>query len=322
MKLHRQFILATAALFAFGAASQAQDFKGPVRLIVGYPAGGSADAVARMVAEGLKDEIKAPVVVENRAGAGGQIAADYVRSVPGDGTTILVANSHMMVMLPLTSKAVKYDPVADFKPIGRMTSFYEAIALPASVQATDVKQWIELAKGDAKLSSFGVPAAGSVSHFIGYKLGADAKVSLQAVPYKGAAPLVQDLLGNQITAGIQPILDVAQHSQAGKLRVLAVNGAKRAQLLPDTPTLKELGVSGFDSLEWTALFVPKSTPDATAERLNAALNKVLTQKSVQERLLKLGMESHPSTPAELGSLVSSDLNTWRPVVKASGFTID
>lgn len=322
MKLHRQLILATAALFAFGTASQAQDFKGPVRLIVGYPAGGSADAVARMVAEGLKDEIKAPVVVENRAGAGGQIAADYVRSVPGDGTTILVANSHMMVMLPLTSKAVKYDPVADFKPIGRMTSFYEAIALPASVQATDVKQWIELAKGDAKLSSFGVPAAGSVSHFIGYKLGADAKVSLQAVPYKGAAPLVQDLLGNQITAGIQPILDVAQHSQAGKLRVLVVNGSKRAQLLPETPTLKELGVSGFDSLEWTALFVPKSTPDATTERLNAALNKVLAQKSVQERLLKLGMESHPSTPAELGSLVSSDLNTWRPVVKASGFTID
>ncbi|WP_028603850.1 tripartite tricarboxylate transporter substrate-binding protein [Ottowia thiooxydans] len=322
MNLPRQLILATAALLAFSTAPQAQDLKGPVRLIVGYPAGGSADAVARMVAEGLKDEIKTSVVVENRAGAGGQIAADYVRALPGDGTTILVANSHMMVMLPLTSKAVKYDSVADFKPIGRMTSFYEAIALPSSVAATDVKQWIDLAKGDAKLSSFGVPAAGSVSHFIGYKLGADAKVSLQAVPYKGAAPLVQDLLGNQISAGILPILDVAQHSQSGKMRVLAVNGTKRAQLLPEVPTLKELGVSGFDSLEWTALFVPRTTPDATSERLNAALNKVLAQKSVQERLLKLGMESHPSTPAELSSLVSSDLATWRPVVKASGFTID
>jgi tripartite-type tricarboxylate transporter receptor subunit TctC len=323
MKLtHHILVASTLFCCSFHSVAQAQDIKDPVRLVVGYPAGGSADAVARMVAESLKDELKVTVLVENKAGAGGQIAADHVRESAGDGSTILVANSHMMVMLPLTSKAVKYDPVADFKPVGRMTSFYEAIAIPTSVPATDVRQWTALARRDVKMSNFGVPAAGSVSHFIGYKLGADAKAALQAIPYKGAAPLVQDLLGNQISAGILPILDVAQHAQSGKMRVLAVNGSQRAQLLPDVPTLKELGVSGFDSLEWTALFAPKTTPDAVVQRINTALNKVLAQKSVQERLLKLGMESHASSPAELGALVGSDLASWRPVVKASGFTID
>ncbi|MFT4195761.1 tripartite tricarboxylate transporter substrate-binding protein, partial [Ottowia sp.] len=268
MRTPSQLLAVSLSLMAFGASVPAQETKPPVRLIVGYPAGGSADAVARMVAEGLRDELKAPVLVENRAGAGGQIAADYVRAAPADGTTILVANSHMMVMLPLTSRAVKYDPVADFKPVGRMTSFYEAIALPASVPAKDIRQWTDLARGDAKFASYGVPAAGSVSHFIGYKLGSDAKAPLQAVPYKGAAPLVQDLLGSQISAGILPILDVAQHAQSGKLHVLAVNGPRRAQLLPSVPTLKELGVSGFDSLEWTALFAPKATPEATIQQIN------------------------------------------------------
>ncbi|MGB3068807.1 MAG: tripartite tricarboxylate transporter substrate-binding protein [Ottowia sp.] len=323
MSVFRKSLALAVSTLTLTTAALAQDaVPQQVRLIVGYPPGGSADAVARMVAEGLKDELKTTVIVENKAGAGGQIAADFVRAAPGDGATVLVANSHMMVMLPLTSKAVRYNPVTDFKPVGRMTSFYEAIAVPSAVSATTVRQWTDMARSDGRYSNFGVPAAGSVSHFIGYKLGTDAKAPLQAVPYKGAAPLVQDLLGNQIAGGIQPILDVAQHAQAGKLRVLAVNGTRRAQLLPSVPTLKELGVAGFDSLEWTALFVPKTTPDAISSRLNEALNKVLDQKGVQEKLLKLGMEAHPSSPAELATLVGSDLATWGPVVKASGFSID
>ncbi len=323
MQLSRTLLAAALSAFFFhSTVVHAQPAKPPVKLIVGYPAGGSADAVARMVAERLKDEIGTTVLVDNRPGAGGQIAADFVRTAAADGTTVLVANSHMMVMLPLTSKAVKYDSTKDFKPVGRMTSFYEAIAVPVSVPATRVDQWVALARGDAKQASFGVPAAGSVSHFIGYKLGVDGKAALQPIPYKGAAPLVQDLLGGQVTAGILPILDVVPHSQSGKLRVLAVNGAKRAQLLPSVPTLKELGVGGFDSLEWTALFMPAATPPAVVEQMNAALRKVLATPDIQERLTKLGMESHPSTPDELGALVASDLSVWGPIVKSSGFTVD
>ncbi len=321
MIAYRPLLLATALCLPMGSVL-AQTVKPTLRLIVGYPAGGSADAIARMVAERIKDELQSTVIVENKPGAGGQIAADLVRSSPADGTTFLVANSHMMVMLPLTSKTVKYNPESDFSPIGRMTSFYEAIAVPSSTPVTQINQWTDLARKDAKYRSYGVPAAGSVSQFIGYKLGADAKVTMQAIPYKGAAPLVQDLLGEQVLAGILPILDVVPHQQSGKLRVLAVNGSRRAQLLPSTPTLKELGVDGFDSLEWTALLAPPSTPKPVVDRMNGALNKVLASADIQQRLLKLGMEANPSTPDELSTLIRGDLATWGPVVKASGFTAD
>jgi tripartite-type tricarboxylate transporter receptor subunit TctC len=322
MKL-RNLLTCTAlpALLLLPLVSHAQQ-PAQLRLVVGYPAGGSSDALARMLAEKLREDLGGTVLVENRAGAGGQIAADFVRQSPADGATILVANTHMMVMLPLTSKAVKYNPVTDFKPVGRITSFYSAIAVPAASSATTVKQWLDAVRNDPKLGNFGVPAAGSVAHFLGYRLGLDAKTSLLPVPYKGAAPLVQDLLGGQIAAGIVPVLDVAPHHAAGKLKVLAVNGSKRAQLLPNVPTLKELGVAGFDSLEWTALLAPAATPKPVLDRLNAALNKALADKDLQQRLLQLGMEAAPSSPDELNQLISGDLGRWSPVVKASGFTTD
>lgn len=312
-------LLACAAL---PFAAHAQTAKPPLRLVVGYPAGGSSDALARMVADKLKDELGTAIIVDNRPGAGGQIAADFVRGAAPDGQTILVANSHMMVMLPLTTKSAKYNPVQDFRPVARLTSFYEGVSVPATVPAGSVAQWLELARKDSKAANFGVPAPGSVSHFLGYRLGQDAKVNLQAIPYKGAAPLVQDLLGGQVQAAILPILDVAPHHQAGKVKVLAVNGARRAQLLPGVPTLKELGIAGFDTLEWTALLAPAATPRATVDQLNAAVRKVLASPDLQERLLKLGMESNSSTPDELGQLIAADLAGWGPVVKASGFTAD
>jgi tripartite-type tricarboxylate transporter receptor subunit TctC len=322
MKLSRLLFCTTlAALAALPAIGHAQDGRTPLRLVVGYTAGGSSDALARMVAEKLRDELGTPIIVDNRPGAGGQIAADHVRASPPDGNTILVANSHMMVMLPLTTKGAKYKP-ADFAPVVRLTSFFEALSVPSGVPATSIAQWLALARKNPQAGNFGVPAAGSVSHFLGYRLGQDNQVDLQAIPYKGAAPLVQDLLSGQIQAGILPILDVAPHHQAGKLRVLAVNGAKRAQLLPQVPTLKELGIAGFDTLEWTALLAPAGTPAAVVERLNAATRKVLAAPDMQERLLKLGMEANPSSPVELGQLLASDLAQWAPVVKASGFTAD
>jgi tripartite-type tricarboxylate transporter receptor subunit TctC len=316
--------LACALAFAASllpAAAQTSSDK-LIHLVVGYPAGGSSDTLARMIAEKLRGQLGATIIVENRPGAGGQIAADYVRQQPGDGATLLVANSHMMVMLPLTSKSTKYNPTADFKPIGRIASFYEAIALPASVSASSLAQWLDAVRKDPNLGSFGVPAAGSVPHFLGYRLGMDAKVTLLPVPYKGAAPLVQDLLGKHVSAGIVPVLDVAQHGKEGKLKVIAVNGARRAELLPDVPTLKELGIDGFEALEWAALMAPASTPKPVVERLNAALNAVLVDADIKQKLLQLGMEATPGTPEEMGQIIAADLAQWEPVVKASGFTAD
>jgi tripartite-type tricarboxylate transporter receptor subunit TctC len=310
----------TALAFATAAVAQINTAHGPLKLIVGYPAGGSADVQARTLADKLAAEIGTTVVVDNRTGAGGAIAADYVRTAPADGLTVLLANMHMMVMLPLTTKSVRYDPVKDFKPVGRIVSFYEGIAVPAELQARDVKQWLDIAAKDPKKANYGVPAPGSVAQFIGYRLGSDAKAGLVAAPYRGAAPLVQDLLGNQISAGIVPIADLVAHQQSGKLKVLAVNGAKRAALLPDVPTLKELGQPHFDNLEWTGLFVPAGTPRPIVDQLHAALGKALANKDVQERLLKLSSDPNPSTPEELSALIADDIKRWGPVVKASGFT--
>ena len=214
----------TAWAFAAAAGAQINTAHGPLKLIVGYPAGGSADVQARTLADKLAAELGTTVVVDNRTGAGGAIAADYVRTAPADGLTVLLANMHMMVMLPLTTKSVRYDPVKDFKPVGRIVSFYEGIAVPAELPARDVKQWLDIAAKDSKKANYGVPAPGSVAQFMGYRLGSDAKAGLVATPYRGAAPLVQDLLGNQISAGIMPIADLVAHQQSGKLRVLAVNG--------------------------------------------------------------------------------------------------
>ena len=310
----------TAWAFAAAAGAQINTAHGPLKLIVGYPAGGSADVQARTLADKLAAELGTVVVVDNRTGAGGAIAADYVRTAPADGLTVLLANMHMMVMLPLTTKSVRYDPVKDFKPVGRIVSFYEGIAVPAELPARDVKQWLDIVAKDPKKANYGVPAPGSVSQFMGYRLGSDAKAGLVAAPYRGAAPLVQDLLGNQISAGIMPIADLVAHQQSGKLKVLAVNGAKRAALLPDVPTLKELGQPHFDNLEWTGLFVPAGTPRPIVDQLHAALGKALANKDVQERLLKLSSDPNPSTPEELSALIADDLKRWGPVVKASGFT--
>jgi len=310
----------TAWAFAAAAGAQINTAHGPLKLIVGYPAGGSADVQARTLADKLAAELGTTVVVDNRTGAGGAIAADYDRTAPADGLTVLLANMHMMVMLPLTTKSVRYDPVKDFKPVGRIVSFYEGIAVPAELPARDVKQWLDIVAKDPKKANYGVPAPGSVSQFMGYRLGSDAKAGLVAAPYRGAAPLVQDLLGNQISAGIMPIADLVAHQQSGKLKVLAVNGAKRAALLPDVPTLKELGQPHFDNLEWTGLFVPAGTPRPIVDQLHAALGKALANKDVQERLLKLSSDPNPSTPEELSALIADDLKRWGPVVKASGFT--
>jgi tripartite-type tricarboxylate transporter receptor subunit TctC len=322
MKLSRLLFCTTlAALAALPAIGHAQDGRTPLRLVVGYTAGGSSDALARMVAEKLRDELGTPIIVDNRPGAGGQIAADHVRASPPDGNTILVANSHMMVMLPLTTKGVKYKP-ADFAPVVRLTSFFEALSVPSGVPATSIAQWLALARKNPQAGNFGVPAAGSVSHFLGYRLGQDNQVDLQAIPYKGAAPLVQDLLGGQIQAGILPILDVAPHHQAGKLRVLAVNGAKRAQLLPQVPTLKELGIAGFDTLEWTALLAPAGTPAAVVAKLNAAIHKAMQHPDFAKKMDESGARLIPGTPAQFAKDIEQAVARYERVSKLAKIQID
>ncbi|MFT4194301.1 tripartite tricarboxylate transporter substrate-binding protein [Ottowia sp.] len=306
---------------AGGALAQVPTDRGPLRLVVGFPAGGSADVLARTIADKLKHELGVPVVVDNRAGAGGTIAADYVKSQPGDGLTLLLGTTHMMVMAPLTMKTVRYDAARDFKPVIRLSSFQETLTIPAATPAKTLKAWLDLAHANPQYASYGVPAPGSLPQFIGYRLGEQAKVKLLPVPYKGTAPLTQDLLGGQIAAGVLPVADMAQY-HGERVRILAINGTRRSPRLPDVPTLKELGFGEFDHLEWTGLFVPRSTPDDTVRQLEAAAARVAAMPEVQEALQKLGSIADPSPGSTLTQAIANDIALWAPVVKSAGFSAD
>lgn len=311
------------AALAVAGLSQAQvpTDRGAVKLVVGFPAGGSADALARLMADKLKDELGTTVVVENRAGAGGQIAADYVKGQPGDGLTLLLGTAHMMVMVPLTSKTVKYDAARDFKAVARISSFHEGVSLPISAPANTLAQWLETARADPKSASYGVPAPGSIPQFIGYQLGLLTKTSLVPVPYRGTAPLTQDLLGGQIPSGILPIADMAQYS-GSRVKILAVNGTKRSERLPNVPTLRELGYTQFDALEWSGIFLPASASRATVLQVQGALAKIVTTKELKEALAKMGTDLDFTTSELFEKRIADDLALWGPVVKASGFSAD
>ncbi len=324
MKLRQFFSLALLpGLLAVAGMSQAQVplGRGAVKLVVGFPAGGSADVLARIMADKLKDELGVPVVVDNRAGAGGQIAADYVKSQPGDGLTVLLGTSHMMVMAPLTVKSIRYQAARDFKPVARIASFYESVAVPISSPANTVPQWLEAARKDAKFASYGVPAPGSLPQFIGYQLGAVTKTALLSVPYRGTAPLAQDLVGGQLAAGVLPIADMVQYNGT-RVKILAVNGTRRADQLPNVPTLKELGYPQFDDLEWTGFFVPATTSQAIVDQLQAATAKVVGIREVREALQKMGTEADYAPAAVLEKRIADDIAMWGPVVRASGFSAD
>lgn len=323
MLLRRSFslaLLSTALLSAGLGHAQVPTNKGPLRLVVGFPAGGSADVLARDIAEQLKAELGVPVIVDNRAGAGGQIAADYVKTQAGDGLTVLLGTQHMLVMAPLTSRSVKYS-MQDFKAVGRIGTFNEAVAVPFTSPVTSLAQWLDAARKDPKVANYGVPAPGSVPQFIGFQLGTVTKTGLLSVPYKGTAPLTQDLLAGQIASGIAPIADVAQH-HGTRLRALAINGPTRSTRLPDVPTLRELGYTQFDTLEWTGLFAPASTSAATLNQLQAALAKAVASPALRETLLGRGTDPSFEPGAEFEKRIANDLATWGPVVKASGFSAD
>jgi tripartite-type tricarboxylate transporter receptor subunit TctC len=322
MQFHQCFSLTLiSALLAFGGAAQAQvpTGRGPVKLVVGFPAGGSIDAVARIMADKLKDELGVPVVVDNRAGAGGQIAADYVKSQPGDGLTVLVGISHTMVMAPLTVKSIRYDPARDFKPVARIASFNESVTVPFSSPANNLSQWLDQARKDSKFANYGVPAPGSLPQFIGYQLGAVSKTTLTPVPYRGAAPVAQDLLSGQLAAGILPIADVLQYN-GSRVKILAINGSRRAEQLPNVPTLKELGYPQFDDLEWIGFFLPAGSSQAVADQIQAATAKVLGMRDVREAVRKMGSEIDYATGTALEKRIVDDTAIWGPIVKASGFS--
>jgi tripartite-type tricarboxylate transporter receptor subunit TctC len=313
----------TALAAATGLVSRAvtaQD-KPPLRIIVGFPPGGSADVLARVVAERIKLSLDRAVVVENKPGAGGRIALDTVRTALADGNTILLAPMGPFVLFPHTFKKLNYDAFTDFSPISQVASFQFAITAGPANTTKSINELVSLAKSDVKSANYGTAGAGTVPHFLGVMLSDAAGVSMTHVPFQGGAPAMQALVGGHVNYVVDTVTESLELHKAGRARVIAVSSAKRAPQLPEVPTLREQGLN-IDAAGWFGVFGPAKLPAEMVNRISAAISAAMKEQDTQERLLKLGYEAVGSTPGELAIAHRADYARWEKPIKATGFTAD
>ncbi len=302
--------------------AQAADYTGTVKVLVGFPPGGATDVVARTLADRLKDVLGQPVIVENKGGAGGMIATQQLKASPADGSVVMLTIDHTHVMIPLTFKSPGYDPLKDFTPIAGVASYYNVLAVSGTLGVKSLGEFGNWVKANPAKVSFGVPAAGSVPQFasliVGKALGVKDPV---VVPYKGGAPLVQDLLGGQVPAAFGSLTEYIELHRAGKAQVLAVSGTTRAKAAPDIPTFQELGLKGVDKNPWLAFVGPRDMPREFVDRFSRAVASVLAQPDVVERLAKLGNVASYAPGAELQDWISQASAHWGPVIRDSGYQL-
>jgi tripartite-type tricarboxylate transporter receptor subunit TctC len=315
---------ASALLASIGQQAFAQAQIETAKIVTGFAAGGTSDTLCRRVASKLAPGYANTAVVENRTGAGGQIAVTYVKGQPADGATILQTPTSILTIYPHIYKKLPYDPLVDLSPVtvACLFDFGFAVgpAVPASVKS--VPEFLAWAKTNPSGANFGSPAAGSTPHFIGALLGKGADVDLKHAAYRGTQPAMLDLLGGNIAAVSGPIGDITQHLATGKVRILGVSGAKRSRFAPDVPTFEEQGIKNVTHSEWFAFLLPaKASPEVVA-RANAAFKVALAQKEVIDGLSTFGLEAMSSSPAELTDIIRKDTAKWAPIVKQIGFTAE
>lgn len=316
----RRMLTTLVALGALSLAGLAQAQTGTVKLLVGFPPGGGTDAIARTLADKLKDQLGTPVIVENKAGAGGQIAAQALKAAPADGLTLFLSHDHTVSILPLVMKNPGFDPARDFVAVGGFATFVNALAVSGGTPAMSMNEYVAWVRSQgAGKGTVGVPAPASVPEFLVQVIGQKYKLDLQAAPYRGSAPMMGDMLGNQINAGVGSIPDFIENHKAGKIRVLAVLGGARQAILPDVPTFAELGLAGFEDVPYYGIFAPAGTPQAAIDRFSAALAKVVAMPDVREHLTAMGLTVGYMTPKQLASREQAYSQTWARIIKASGF---
>jgi tripartite-type tricarboxylate transporter receptor subunit TctC len=322
MTLARTLKTALAGL-ALGAAfaASAQD-KPPIRLIVGFAPGGSTDTVARLVADKLRGPLGQPVIVENKPGAGGRLAAEALKNSAPDGLTYMVAPNATGVFQALLYpvSVLKYDLLNDLAPVAVVVSYPLALAVGSKTGVNNVKEYVSYAKSKPEHASFGSAGLGGHTHFSGLQLAKAAGIELSVVPYRGNGPLATDLLGGQVPAGIMTAGDIAQHQKTGAVKLIGVFGAKRSPLLPDVPTLMEQGYKVDTGDAWTGVWAPAKTPKAELDRMQAALQQVLAMPDVRDILIhRQTMQPDFRPAAELDKLQRKELAYWGPVIKSTGF---
>ncbi|MEI7785545.1 MAG: tripartite tricarboxylate transporter substrate binding protein [Betaproteobacteria bacterium] len=293
----------------------------PISLIVTYPPGGGADAMARLIAPKMAEALGQSVVVENRPGAGGQIGAAAVAKAPADGYTLMLDASSFAVNPALYPK-LPYDSVKAFKPIGVVALFPNVVLVHAAFPPQSVAELIATAKKSKDSVAYASSGNGSAQHLAGALFESAAGVDMVHIPYKGGGPALNDVVGGQVPLFFGNLASTLQHVQSGKLRALAVTSAKRSAILPAIPSLAEAGVKGAEIYEWNAVFVPAATPAAIVNRLAAALGRALEAPEVRQRVAQLGGEMQRTTPEQAQLFIEQQITLWGRVVKERKISID
>ena len=310
-----------AALAALTVGAQAQPATGTdnsLRIVVGYAPGGSTDRVARIVGDKLQAKLKMPVVVENKTGAGGRLAAQQVKATPAGQNVLMVANPAVMVVAPLVFKDNGYDAEKDFVPVSQVNSYEFALAVASAVPVRELSHLLAWLRANPEKANFGVPATGSLPHFFGLMMGDKAKVQAQVIGYRGSAPLLTDLIGGQVPVAFDTFDTVLPQHESGKLRILAVSSDKRSPFAPGIPTFKEAGLD-LVATGWNTFFAPSTMPKAQVARLSQAIREVMQDPDTQRKFADAKMTPVVSTAAQTEAMLNAFRAQWAPVVQRSGF---
>ncbi|HVZ42461.1 MAG TPA: Bug family tripartite tricarboxylate transporter substrate binding protein [Ramlibacter sp.] len=316
--MRRRTALVAAASAVCAPHLHAQGASGPLRIVVGYAPGGSTDRVARIVGDKLATRLGVTVVVDNKAGAGGRLAAQQVKATPAGQDVLMVGNPAVMVVAPLVFKDNGYDPERDFVAVSHVNDYEFGVAVGAAVPVRELSHLIAWLRANPEKANFGVPATGSLPHFFALMLGDKAGVKAQVVGYRGSGPLLTDLLGGQVPVAIDTFETQLPQHEAGKIRVLAVSSAKRDPLAPDVPTFRESGID-LVATGWNAFFAPSTMPAQRVARFATAIREVMQDPDTQRRFAELKMTPVVSTQAQTQAMLKAYRAQWAPVVRKSGY---
>lgn len=291
---------------------------GPLHIVVGYTPGGSSDRVARIVGDKLQAKLGVPVLVENRAGAGGRLAAQLVKATPAGQNVLMLANPAVMVVAPLVFKDNGYDPERDFVPVSQVNDYEFGLAVAGAVPVRELGHLVAWLRANPDKSNFGVPATGSLPHFFALMMGEKAGTTAQVVGYRGSGPLMTDLVGGQLPVAFDTLDSLLPQAEGGRIRILAMSGAKRSPLAPQVPTFREAGLD-LVATGWNTFFAPAAMPPAKVQQLAVAIVEVMRDKDTQQQFLASKMTPVVATTAQTQAMLKAYRAQWAPVVRKSGY---
>ncbi|QHI97664.1 ABC transporter substrate-binding protein [Xylophilus rhododendri] len=298
--------------------AQPAQLDGPLHIVVGYAPGGATDRCARIVGDKLAQRLGVPVLVDNKPGAGGRLAAQQVKATPANQNVLMLANPAVMVVAPLVFKDNNYDAERDFVPVSQVNEYEFALAVSPTLPVRELNHLLAWMRANPKQANVGVPATGSLPHFFALMMGEKARVETQVVGYRGSAPLLNDLLGGQVPIAIDTADVLLPQHEAGKLRILALSGSRRSPFAPTIPTFKEAGLD-LAAVGWNTFFAPASLPAERRERIAAAIHEVMREPDTQRRFKDSLMVPVVSTPAQTSAGLQAYRAQWAPVVQKSGY---